>query len=74
MLGAGADGQPVRDRAVGWIRCACGLSKKQPWCDGAHKTTALKPIVFTAEEGKLWMCGCKATNTKPFCDGSHNTV
>ena len=27
--------------------CACGLSKKQPFCDGSHKTTEFKPLKFS---------------------------
>jgi len=23
--------------------CACGLSKKQPFCDGSHKSTSIVP-------------------------------
>lgn len=52
--------------------CACGLSQKQPFCDGAHKGTGLKSQAFTAENtGTVYLCGCKATATVPFCDGSH---
>lgn len=52
--------------------CSCGKSKTQPLCDGAHSSTDLKPIVFTAEETKtLYLCGCKVTGNAPFCDGSH---
>lgn len=52
--------------------CACGLSQKQPYCDGSHKTTGFTPLKFTAETTKkLWLCGCKQSARKPFCDGSH---
>lgn len=52
--------------------CACGLSQKQPYCDGSHKTTGFTPLKFTAETTKkLWLCGCKQSANKPFCDGSH---
>ncbi len=27
--------------------CACGQSKKQPFCDGSHKVTAFVPVKFT---------------------------
>lgn len=55
--------------------CACGHSRTQPWCDGAHKGTGLKPHIFTAEtDGEAYLCGCKATKTMPFCDGSHNDL
>jgi CDGSH-type Zn-finger protein len=55
--------------------CSCGLSKKQPFCDGAHKGTGLGPLKYTAaESGEVWFCGCKATEGKPMCDGSHNSL
>ncbi len=55
--------------------CACGLSTTQPFCDGSHKVTDIRPIVFTAEESETaWLCGCKQTGSKPHCDGTHNTL
>ena len=55
--------------------CSCGLSQKQPFCDGAHKGSGLKSVPFVAEKsGELWLCGCKATQGSPFCDGSHGKV
>ena len=45
-----SDRQPLeikpQEKSV-WI-CMCGLSKNQPYCDGAHKTTAGE------EEGKTY--------------------
>ena len=29
--------------------CACGQSKRQPFCDGSHKGTAFAPVKWTAE-------------------------
>ena len=55
--------------------CACGLSKKQPFCDGSHKDTGIAPVKWTAEaSGKKGFCGCKATAGQPMCDGSHNNL
>lgn len=55
--------------------CACGLSKKQPFCDGSHKGSGLSPVAWTAEkDGKAWFCGCKRTAKAPLCDGSHNRL
>lgn len=55
--------------------CACGLSKKQPFCDGAHKTTAYSPLAYKADETTIVeLCGCKQTATQPFCDGSHENL
>ena len=39
--------------------CACGLSATQPFCDGSHKVTDIRPIVFTAEESETAGSGCK---------------
>lgn len=55
--------------------CACGLSKKQPFCDGSHKTTDIVPQKFTVTAAeKKFLCGCKASKTKPFCDGTHKAL
>ena len=53
--------------------CSCGLSSKQPFCDGPHKITEFSPVKFIADETKkMFFCTCKQTNNQPFCDGSHN--
>ena len=64
--------------------CTCGLSEKQPFCDGTHKKIehtinehnepvlpyrSLK-VEFEKEE-EVWFCQCKHTKTPPFCDGTH---
>ena len=61
--------------------CACGLSVKQPFCDGAHKhteaglTMGLKSVKFeVATAGTHHLCGCKQSGTKPFCDGTHEKL
>ncbi|XP_077380398.1 uncharacterized protein LOC144020626 [Festucalex cinctus] len=57
--------------------CACGHSKKQPYCDGAHKTKApnLSPLRFTSDKDKtVMLCACKQTRNGPYCDGSHFKV
>jgi CDGSH-type Zn-finger protein len=55
--------------------CACGLSKNQPFCDGSHKNTEFKPLIFTSEEKKTaYLCQCKHTKTPPYCDGTHKTL
>ena len=55
--------------------CACGRSKKQPFCDGSHSGTGITPVMYECTEAKeLWFCGCKATGDKPFCDGTHATL
>lgn len=55
--------------------CACGRSKKQPWCDGSHSETDIKPVCTEIEEAKrVSMCNCKLTKNQPFCDGEHKTL
>lgn len=52
--------------------CACGRSKNQPFCDGSHSVTSIKPKMFTVEkDGTYYACMCKNTKNQPFCDGSH---
>lgn len=53
--------------------CACGLSEDQPFCDGSHKESGMKPTVFKAQISETrYLCVCKSTGNNPFCDGSHN--
>ncbi len=55
--------------------CACGRSKKQPFCDGSHAGTGLTPVLYRAEAKRnLYFCGCKSSGNKPFCDGTHNSL
>ena len=55
--------------------CSCGLSLKQPYCDGSHSSTEFKPIVFTAKDSEtIYLCGCKHTKKPPFCDGTHSSL
>ena len=63
----------VEPKKYAW--CACGLSENQPYCDGSHKVTDIKPmIVEITESKKVAWCGCKMTGNKPFCDGTHNKL
>ena len=54
--------------------CACGISHKQPFCDGSHKKEGkFKSLKYSANANKeVYFCGCKMTNRPPFCDGSHS--
>ncbi|XP_047434523.1 CDGSH iron-sulfur domain-containing protein 3, mitochondrial-like isoform X1 [Mugil cephalus] len=69
--------KPFKVDVVGGKRyswCSCGHSKKQPFCDGSHKTRApgLSPLRFVPEkDSTVFLCGCKYTNSPPYCDGTH---
>ena len=54
--------------------CSCGLSVKQPFCDGSHKKEGeFKSLKYLAGESEaIFFCGCKKTKNPPFCDGSHS--
>ena len=53
--------------------CTCGISSKQPFCDGSHKGSEFNPVAYKAEATKkMFFCVCKQTTDQPFCDGSHN--
>ena len=54
--------------------CACGLSQKQPFCDGTHrKEGRFKSLKYIAIESKdVFFCGCKMSGHQPLCDGSHS--
>jgi CDGSH-type Zn-finger protein len=55
--------------------CACGLSKRQPFCDGSHKGSAFSPVEYKADQNKkVFFCVCKQTGNHPLCDGSHNKL
>ena len=55
--------------------CTCGLSEKQPFCNGSHKGTDFSPVKFEAQESKkVYFCGCKNTSNDPLCDGSHKKL
>ena len=54
-----------QDKSYYW--CACGLSKKQPFCDGSHSGTEFKPLPYKAlETKKMFFCACKQTDGQLF--------
>ena len=57
-------------RSYWW--CACGRSKRQPFCDGSHKDTGFTPVEYRADVSRtVFFCGCKHSQNRPTCDGSH---
>jgi len=53
--------------------CACGSAKNNnPFCDGSHKITELRPKIFKVEQSKkAAICMCRHSANTPFCDGTH---
>jgi len=55
--------------------CACGKSANQPFCDGKHAGTSLRPIqVVLDTASKIAWCTCKKSKNGARCDGSHRTA
>lgn len=55
--------------------CSCGKSTNQPFCDGSHKGSDFRPVVWDAAESrKVYFCGCKKTLKTPMCDGTHKSI
>jgi CDGSH iron-sulfur domain-containing protein 3 len=70
--------KPIRvnveaDKSYWW--CACGRSKKQPFCDGSHKGSEFSPLEYkAAAAAEIVFCACKRTGNRPTCDGSHKKL
>ncbi len=55
-----------------YLYCQCGYSKDQPFCNGYHNGTKIKPMKFEVKsERRVSLCTCKLTKTPPYCDDSH---
>jgi len=53
--------------------CACGHTKRVPWCDGTCK--GAKPVKFKLKKAAtVEICNCGKTKTPPYCDGSHKKL
>ena len=55
--------------------CACGHTKTEPWCDGAHKAlSTIRPVKWVApKSGTANVCACRHTRRegRVLCDGGH---
>ena len=58
-----------------YFYCTCGMSKNQPFCNGAHKNTRFKPTKVTIEKNEMipW-CLCKYSDKGHICDGKHREL
>ena len=62
--------------------CSCGLSTKQPFCDGKHRQhknadgdPLMRPTIFEASEDKIIsFCGCRKSKKGMICDGAHKNL
>eukprot|EP00826_Nyctotherus_ovalis_P008883 TRINITY_DN1230_c0_g2_i1.p1 TRINITY_DN1230_c0_g2~~TRINITY_DN1230_c0_g2_i1.p1 ORF type:complete len:197 (+),score=52.13 TRINITY_DN1230_c0_g2_i1:90-680(+) len=51
--------------------CGCGISTKQPFCEGKHHESIFKAVSFKVDETNnknVKLCGCKQSSKKPYCD------
>ncbi len=53
-----------------YMWCACGLSNKQPFCDGSHSKTEVRPLFYKSEKTEVvYFCMCKSTKSAPLPSG-----
>ena len=61
------------DKKYYW--CKCGLSSKQPFCDGSKEGTDFLPEKVKLDEKQdVFFCGCKHSKKGAFCDGTHKEL
>ena len=54
--------------------CACGRSKRQPFCDGSHKVTGLRADRIQSWKNGSILLHSKRSGKRPLCDGSHKKL
>ena len=55
--------------------CSCGYSSNQPFCDGSHRGTGLKPVIIEIQKQvRMKWCTCKQSAQEPFCDHTHREL
>lgn len=55
--------------------CACGRSRRQPFCDWSHEGTGFAPMkIELLEKRNMTLCQCKQTQCPPHCDSSHSRL
>jgi CDGSH-type Zn-finger protein len=53
--------------------CACGRTRRPPYCDGSHKGSGISPVRHVQSvEGEVTLCGCQQSSTPPLCDDRHD--
>ena len=58
------------EKNIEYYYCTCGHSSTQPLCDGSHKRTGFKPLLFTSPlSSNEALCLCKRCRSLPYCDG-----
>ena len=58
----------VREGKI-YFTCSCKLTKKQPFCIGAHLDNDNQPYIYKAKE--IYFFGAKETKNFLLCDESH---